>query len=237
MQNKTPGKDAHDPYNTRRPQVYELGGWQWLLFYPAAWALRLYFLTWRFHLDEAAREALRDSRPPRLIVMWHNRSLASPEPLRRFLDTSRIACLISPSRVAAWEAAFFRLFRFRVVRGSTTRRSIQAGIELLRALRRGEDAGITPDGPSGPLYSFQTGAVAIARKARCPVLVIVPNTRAAWRLNSWDRHLIPLPFARIDLRIRLIQPEDPLWKQPDAEAAKEIRRVCLEMTEDPFTLA
>jgi lysophospholipid acyltransferase (LPLAT)-like uncharacterized protein len=232
MKSNIPGD--HDPYNTRRPEVHELSGWRWLLFYPAAWALRLLFLTWRYRLAPGAEEEMRKAPSPRLIVMWHNRSLVSPEMLRLRFDPPSVTCLISPSRMAAWEVAFFRMFGLRIVRGSTTRRSIQAGIEILRALRNGFDAGITPDGPSGPLYSFKEGSVAIARKAGVPVLLIVPNTRAAWRPRTWDRHLVPLPFARIELKMRTIPPDDPVWQLSNVEAAREIRRVCLEMTDDPF---
>ena len=226
--------DSHDPYNTKRLQVHELRVWQWLLFHPAAWGLRLLFLTWRFRMAPGAEEGMRKAGSPRLIVMWHNRSLVGPEMLRRYFDPPSVTCLISPSRMAAWEVAFFRLFRLRIVRGSTTRRSIQAGMEILRALRAGFDAGITPDGPSGPIYSFKEGAVAIARKAGVPILLIVPNARAAWRTRTWDRHLVPLPFARIELRMRTIAPDDPVWERSNEEAGREIRRVCLEMTEDPF---
>ncbi|MGC9450309.1 MAG: lysophospholipid acyltransferase family protein [Oceanipulchritudo sp.] len=233
---KRTAAEPHDPWNTRRRVVHELKGWQWLAYYPASWGLRLLFLTWRFRVPPEGRKILRETASPRLIVMWHNRTLVAVEMLLRFFDPPSVACMISPSRMAAWEAAFFRKLGFRVVRGSTTRRSVQAGIELVRALRDGRDAGLTPDGPSGPLYSFQEGALAIARKAGVPILLIVPNSRAAWRPRTWDRHLVPLPFARIELRMRVIHPGDPVWGRKNPEAASELRRVCLEMTEDPFTV-
>jgi len=231
-----PAPDQHDPFNTRRPDVHELTGWRWILFYPAALGLWLYFLTWRFRIDAPDRRILESTPGPRLVVSWHNRSLVMPQLLRRILDPSKLFCLISPSRMAAWEVAFFDLFGLRVVRGSTTRRSIQAAIEILRALRRGDDAGISPDGPSGPLYAFQKGAVTLARKAGVPLIILVPNCRAAWRLRTWDRHLVPLPFARIRIRIRAVMPDDPVWNQSDEAVSAQLRRVCLEMTEDPFTM-
>lgn len=231
-----PPPDSHDPFNTRRPEVHELTGWRKAIFYPVSWLLQLYFRTWRIVLDPESEEILRKSAPPRLIVVWHNRSLPMPEVFRRCFDPERIACLISPSRMAAWEVAFFRRFRLRVVRGSTTRRSIQAARELFREIRAGNDVGISPDGPSGPLYSFQPGAIAIARKARVPLLLAIPNCRRARRLRTWDRHLVPWPFARIDLSVRRIDPDDKVWELPNPGAAGEIRRVCLEITHDPFQI-
>jgi lysophospholipid acyltransferase (LPLAT)-like uncharacterized protein len=229
-----PSAHAHDPFNTRRPEVHELRGWRRVVLWPVAVLLQLYFRTWRIRLDADSAEALAATGPPRLIVVWHNRSLPMPEVFRRRFDPARVTCLISPSRMAAWEVAFFRRFRLRVVRGSTTRRSIPAAIELLRALRAGHDVGISPDGPSGPLYSFQPGAVAIARKAAVPLLLVIPNCRAALRLPTWDRHLVPLPFARIDLAVRSIPADDPLWCAPNAAVAARARQVCLEISRDPF---
>jgi lysophospholipid acyltransferase (LPLAT)-like uncharacterized protein len=169
-----------------------------------------------------------------MIVVWHNRSLVAPEMFRRFFDPSRIACLISPSRMAAWEVDYFRRFHLRAIRGSTTRRSIQAAREILQQLRAGNDIGISPDGPSGPLYTFRPGAVALARKAGVPLLLAIPNCRKAFRLKTWDRHMIPCPFARIEVAIRAIQPDDPVWEGPDAQIAAHARKVCLEITRDPF---
>lgn len=233
----SPPSDSHDPFNTQRPTVHELGPARTVLFTPLVWLLQLYFRTWRISLDEDSARALRETPLPRLIVVWHNRSLPMPEVFRRFFDPTRLACLISPSRMAAWEVAFFRRFRLRVVRGSTTRRSIQAARELFRELRGGHDVGISPDGPSGPLYSFQPGAVAIARKAGVPLLLAIPNCRQAIRLKTWDRHMVPWPFARLEVRIRAILPDDPLWQLPQSETAEAIRQVCLEITEDPAYLA
>jgi lysophospholipid acyltransferase (LPLAT)-like uncharacterized protein len=187
-------------------------------------------------LDEASRKILVDHPSPRMIVVWHNRSFPMPEVFRRCFQPERVSCLISPSKMAAWEVAFFRQFRLRVVRGSSTRRSVQAAREMFRELRSGNDVGISPDGPSGPLYSFMPGAVAIARKARVPVLLSIPNARAARRLKTWDRHLVPYPFARIDLALRVVSPDDPLWELSNEEAAARLREVCLEITSDPFHL-
>lgn len=226
--------DSHDPFNTKRPTVHELNPCQRLLLFPIAIFLRLYFRTWRIRLDEASRDLLDSTPRPRLIIVWHNRSLPMPEVFRRWFEPEHLNCLISPSRMAAWEVAFFRYFRLRTIRGSTTRRSIQAAREMIRELRAGNDVGISPDGPSGPLYHFQPGGIAIARKAHVPILLAIPNCRFARRLKTWDRHMVPLPFARIDLSLRVLSPDDPVWEKEDPLEA--VRTVCLEITRDPFTV-
>ncbi|MEX0320772.1 MAG: lysophospholipid acyltransferase family protein [Puniceicoccaceae bacterium] len=231
----SPVKDDHDPFNVRRPEVFEIAGWRKLLFHPISWALILYLRSIRFKMDKQMVEAISAIPHPRMFVMWHNRSFLSPEVFRKFLIPEKTAALISPSRMAAWQVAFFKLYNFIIVRGSTTRRSVQAGIELLRVMREGADAGISPDGPSGPLYVYQEGSVAIARKISAPVIILVPNCRMAMRSNNWDRTLWPMPFARVEVQAKVVQPDDPLWTKSNAEVASELRRLCLELTEDPFT--
>lgn len=232
-----PPPEQHDPFNTKRPVVYRLRGWQWLVFYPLAALLWVYLRSLRIRCLPEERRQLQETPSPRLAITWHNRSLVIPEVLRVLMDPPRFACLVSPSRAAAWEAAFFELLGFPVVRGSTTRRSVQAGIELLRTLREGNDSGLTPDGPSGPLYSFKEGAASLARKTGVPLLILVPNCPAALRLRTWDRHLVPLPFARVTVRLRLIPPDDPLWDNDSRTIAQSLRAICLGLTEDPPGLA
>ena len=231
---KTPPPDNHDPFNTQRPEVFNLTGWRVFVFYPAVWVLWLYYRTLRIRIDPTSREALQSTSAPRIIATWHNRSFVASSVIARLTDPSKVACLISPSKMAAWEVALFHFLHYKVVRGSTTRRSVQAGIELIRALREGNDVGITPDGPSGPLYSFQQGTAALAQKASVPMLFFSLNCRSAIRLNTWDRHLIPLPFARIEVRVRKVDSTDPVWSLEPEKATTELRRVCLEITEDPF---
>ena len=66
------------------------------------------------------------------------------------------------------------------------------------------------------------------------MVVLSLNARTAYRARTWDRHLIPLPFARVQAHVRIIRPDDPVWEKSDAEVAAEVRRLLLEMTEDPF---
>ncbi len=67
---------------------------------------------------------------------------------------------------------------------------------MVRLLRGGGIVGITPDGPRGPRMRVGEGTVAIARLSGAP---IVPATFATSRrrvLQSWDRFVLALPFAR-----------------------------------------
>ena len=220
-----------DPFNVHGKAVYEIRGFKRWLVRIAVLLLRLYFASLRTRTSEAAAEAIRSSPRPKIFLVWHNRSLLVIELFRRYFEPKRICCLISPSKAAAWEAAFFEDFGFKVARGSSSRRGIQATREMVRALLSGNDVGISPDGPSGPLYSFQRGALALGRLSRAPYLALNANCRTAVRLPVWDRHLIPLPFSRVDVQAEII-PFEGIDFNNESAASDALRQICLQAVKD-----
>ena len=65
----------------------------------------------------------------------------------------------SASRDGGFLAAILECFGVQPVRGSTSRRGAQALLELTGWAERGYDLAITPDGPRGPCYVVQEGAL------------------------------------------------------------------------------
>jgi len=103
---------------------------------------------------------------------------------------------ISRSRDGEVTARLFSYLRVEAVRGSSTRGGAAAARGMLRAAHRGRDLGITPDGPRGPARIVQPGATWIAKATGRPLLPVAFDCSRSWRLRSWDRMLMPLPFAR-----------------------------------------
>ncbi|MFN0069324.1 MAG: lysophospholipid acyltransferase family protein [Limisphaerales bacterium] len=142
-------------------------------------------------------------RGPVVFALWHNRSALSLYIYRRLFHRPdprrRLAALASASRDGALMAAVLELFGAAPVRGSSSRRGLLAAAELIDAARAGADLAITPDGPRGPRYVVQPGAVAVAQATGRPIVPVGINTR--WRFNarSWDGYQVPLPFARVEV--------------------------------------
>ncbi len=212
--------------------VYRIRGWRLLLFWPACLFVRLWHATLRLRIDPQEEAWLRDTEVPKLLIGWHNRSFMFSEIFRRFHDPQKIHLLVSPSRMAAWEADFFSTVGIRSIRGSSSRRSITATRELLAIRKSGQDIGISPDGPSGPLYDFKRGAVFLARVSDAPMALISANFRLALRLNSWDRHFFPIPFSRVDVRIARLPPYSQLDCGNEKEAAKKMKAALMDITAD-----
>jgi lysophospholipid acyltransferase (LPLAT)-like uncharacterized protein len=94
-----------------------------------------------------------------------------------------------------------RRFGVEVVHGSTARAGRDKGgaagmLALLDALAAGSHVVLTPDGPRGPSRIAAPGVAHLAALADVPVLPCAARTSRALRLPTWDRMLLPLPFAR-----------------------------------------
>jgi hypothetical protein len=127
-----------------------------------------------------------------LFVFWHNRLLYACYYLRR----ERLTMMISKSRDGDLIAAVARRFGIQSIRGSSSRDGIRAVGELAERIRGGENGGITPDGPRGPRYVLQPGALLLARKAGVPIVPVSISFSRKKIFQSWDRFRFPYPFAR-----------------------------------------
>lgn len=147
---------------------------------------------------EPLRPLWREGRPL-IYAVWHGRILIVPwlnARLRRREGARAVRVLASRSRDGRLMADFARRFGLEVVRGSTSRGGAEALRELARAVRAGEDVAVVPDGPRGPARRLQAGIVALAAATGAPIVPVGVAARPARRLGSWDRFMVPWPFAR-----------------------------------------
>ncbi len=127
-----------------------------------------------------------------IYVFWHGRLL-----LLTYLHRNEgINVLVSTHQDGEYIARIISELGFRTVRGSTTRGATKAVLNLLEVGARKQDIGITPDGPRGPRECCQAGAIYLAKKTGLPVIPVGVSHRPSLVLSSWDRFMIPLPFAK-----------------------------------------
>ena len=67
---------------------------------------------------------------------------------------------------------------------------------MIRTLNKGGHIGITPDGPRGPRMRAGSGVIALAKLSGAPILPISYSSSRCKIFRSWDRFLLPLPFAK-----------------------------------------
>jgi hypothetical protein len=127
-----------------------------------------------------------------ILVTWHGRTLI---PIWRYRRRGYWA-LISISFDGDLQAQNFRLFGFRVIRGSTGRRAVLATREILKALEGGGVLAFTPDGPRGPSQKVQEGVIYFAKKSGKPIIPVGIAASSCWFARSWDSYMVPKPFSR-----------------------------------------
>ena len=169
---------------SRRPAI--LGFLVWLLARVIASTLRIH--RENFHrVDEIIHE-----HGGAILVSWHGRTLI---PANEFRGRGYWA-LISLSRDGEVQNHIFRRFGFQTIRGSTGRGGVRAAIQLARKLQEGGVVAFTPDGPRGPSHRAQEGVFFLAQRSGRPIVPLGLSARPRILLGSWDRYMIPLPFAR-----------------------------------------
>ena len=129
---------------------------------------------------------------PCVVAFWHGEQLPLVA-LHRGLGMTGMASL---SRDGELLARVLGLLGYAVIRGSGSRGGGDALFAALGVVREGGRPALALDGPRGPAGTVHTGAAALATRARVPV-VWGRVEAAGLRLRSWDRFLIPWPFARV----------------------------------------
>lgn len=155
-----------------------------------AWLLRLLAVTWRVRVQGA--DPFRDG--PCLAALWHRGFLAAACVWR----DRGISVPVSRSRDGdLLEAVLRRLGYGESPRGSSSEGGSRLLRGLIRCVRDQRSVAVLPDGPRGPARRLKPGVLAVARASGRPVVPVALSARPCLRLGTWDRALVPLPFARV----------------------------------------
>ena len=175
----------------------------------AAWlvylvAFRLLGSTLRLRWSGGHRfhEVVRTRRPT-ILIAWHHQLFLVCWLVWKLgvLRGLPVVVLISRSRDGTLGTEVGRLLRAEVVRGSTSRGGGPALRQLVRALAAGRTVLVIPDGPRGPARECKPGIVALGELGGVPILPLALAADRGWRLRSWDRMLVPKPFARVRVQL------------------------------------
>ena len=141
---------------------------------------------------------------PVIFCLWHNRLAICMHVFSRFAcqrqPEPKLAAMVSASRDGALLSSILKRFKVHAVRGSSSRRGAQAVLEMVRLTKQGFDLAITPDGPRGPRYVAQLGAIWLAQLSGVPLVPVLVDFTSKWDLNSWDQFQIPKPLSRCVIR-------------------------------------
>jgi lysophospholipid acyltransferase (LPLAT)-like uncharacterized protein len=161
----------------------------------AAWALRALGATWRVQV--VGRDPLRDRRPQATApvgALWHRDLVCAAWYFRDRGVRVGVSLSRDGERIAR---ALERLGHAPAARGSSSRSGARALRELIRSARAGTPVALLADGPRGPARIAKPGVVLLGRATRGAVIPVAFASRPALRARSWDRTVVPWPFARV----------------------------------------
>jgi lysophospholipid acyltransferase (LPLAT)-like uncharacterized protein len=131
-------------------------------------------------------------RPRAIYAFWHGGILCAA-----LTHVGSGICIpISRHRDGEYVARMAERIGARPIRGSTRRGGARALLEMVRVLDEA-DVAITPDGPRGPRQVVQPGILQLARLSQRPIIAGAFDVAGAWVAPSWDRFVVPRPFARL----------------------------------------
>ncbi len=182
--------------------------------------LRLLGATWRIEVlghdprqTLGSRDARQPATPPQLAALFHESML----PCAWFFRGRGYSVAVSRSRDGDLIRATLLSLGYREpARGSSSRGGSAALRGLVRQHTEGVTVAVLVDGPRGPARVAKTGIVALGRMVDTPIQPVAFSARPALQLGSWDRSLIPLPFARVVCAFG-----EPLPPAPDGDEAQE----------------
>ena len=180
----------------------------------------------RWHNKEAL-EAATESDSGWIISMWHDNVSIAAWAMRN----RHITAMVSDSRDGEYITRCANKFGNEAVRGSSSKGSSKAMRAMLKLLKQSKPVAITPDGPRGPRYKMQGGALWFAALGQVPIIPLHIEATRQWVFRSWDKHKMPKPFSTIHVGIgtpTMIDREQ-LDRDPDA-VTEMIEAVMMENT-------
>ena len=128
---------------------------------------------------------------PCIYAMWHRNQCA----IYGFQNKEQISVLVSRSKDGDVVAAGIKPMGFKLVRGSKGRQgAVEATMQMIEALKNGENCAMMVDGPRGPAEVVKDGVIKIAKLSGAPIVPVCwHSTNFNWiKLPSWDGLRMPV---------------------------------------------
>lgn len=162
--------------------------------------IKLCYMTirWHFIYPEGYNKDDIKQEQGVLFAIWHEQLVYS---IKIFGEYKPIKALASPHTDGRIITRLVNLFGYDIISGSTNKDATKALRLILQNLKGGVNVVITPDGPRGPTRRVNSSITRIAAKYGYKLIAASLTDDSCMRLRSWDKMMIPRPFARVDIRL------------------------------------
>ncbi len=157
----------------------------------------LFLKTWRINnINRENFELDRKAGKSPVLVLWHDSLL----PVAFNHRNDGIATIASDSKDGSLITYILEKWGFKVSRGSSTRGGLKAAMNIIKTCKSEKiPAAVTVDGPKGPRHEVKSGAVLIAKNLDHLIYVVTIKTDSYIQFKSWDKFILPKPFAKIEV--------------------------------------
>jgi lysophospholipid acyltransferase (LPLAT)-like uncharacterized protein len=179
--------------------------------------IRAYCWTFRFRVENEKPWLEYLQNGGRVILCcWHQQFFSAIRHFKTYAPYHP-ALMISQSKDGDIIARIAEKTGWHTVRGSSSRDGSRALKEMIDYLTKTGFAGHVVDGPRGPAGVVKAGVVSLAKSASAFVVPFYISADRAWYFNSWDRFMLPKPFARVTMRFGEMLDLTPCASEEDFE--------------------
>jgi len=194
------------------------------------WAMRLYSAMFRLKIENESQwlDYLEQGGKV-LLCLWHQHLFMAVWLLPRY-KKYQLGVMVSKSLDGDIATRIIETAGSFSVRGSSSRGGGGALKEIISRMKQYRLAAHVLDGPRGPAGIVKDGAITIAHGADAAIVPFGMRADRAWYLKSWDRFMIPKPFAHVTIIFY------PKIKLPPLKAEKDFedQRKSLEKMMQPY---
>jgi len=173
------------------------------------WLAKLYCMTFRVEIENESEWMDHYEQGGKvLICLWHQHLFSTVYFLSKYRKY-QVSVMISQSLDGDIATGIFEAGGLYAVRGSSSRGGISALKEMLKRVKQYCVGVHVLDGPQGPAGIVKPGVITLASATGAVIIPLVIMADRVWYLNSWDRFMIPKPFARVRMKFcqKIILPE------------------------------
>ncbi|MCC6602684.1 MAG: hypothetical protein IT327_05710 [Anaerolineae bacterium] len=150
-------------------------------------------------------QAAQARQRPLIFAAWHGMTMMLVGFFANQYDLTRLVLILPDD----WRGSTLVVFASKLgvtpfpmnLHGDASMAAARQLANLVRQVKAGQDAYITPDGPEGPSYVIKPGITYIAQKADATILPVGAYARRGYHVPRWDRYVMPYPFSKIAVQI------------------------------------
>ena len=142
-------------------------------------------------LNQDIPEPFWNNNKPFILAFWHSQLMMIS---CVWSKNSRINIIASTHRDGRFGSIIGSFFKLKNIPYSSKDSKLILK-NIYKLVKNNEFIGITPDGPRGPNQKVSEGIVKLASSLQIPILPCGFWSSKNFKLNSWDKFLITLPFS------------------------------------------